>query len=287
LTALVSVIIPAYNRAVVIGAAIESVLNQRLPSTEAKIEIIVVDDGSDDDLVGALRPFREQVRLIRHEKNLGAAAARNTGIISAKCDYLAFLDSDDVWHPNKLATQIAFMRSGDHPVSCTACNLARLERSPIVWPRYKNGFLTRADAVWGCYLSPGTTMVCEPRIFTEIGLFDTSLQRHEDWDWLLRLTAHRDLAFLSEPLASREPSGFGNHRQTLHAIEDIRRKHLSQLPPHLRRCLEAALALEIAAVRYRQRNWLATVAGILNSLWLAPISNAAVSTIVAGRLAQH
>jgi hypothetical protein len=71
----------------------------------------------------------------------------------------------------------------------------------------KTGILTVADAVWGCYLSPGTTMVCEPRIFAEIGLFDTKLQRHEHWDWLLRLTARYDLAYLSEPLAGRESFG--------------------------------------------------------------------------------
>ena len=64
-------------------------------------------------------------------------------------------------------------------------------------------------------------MVCEPRIFADISLFDTNLQRHEDWDWLLRLTARYDLAYLSEPLASREPSVFGDHRQTFDAIESI------------------------------------------------------------------
>src|SRR5258706_8545841 len=108
---------------------------------------------------------------------------------------------------------------------------------------------------WGCYLSPGTTMVCEPRIFAEVGLFDTNLQRHEDWDWLLRLTARYDVAYLPEPLASREPSAFGNHHQTLEAIERMRRKHLLRLPQHLRRRFEAGLALEEAAARYRQRNW--------------------------------
>jgi glycosyltransferase involved in cell wall biosynthesis len=156
---------------------------------------------------------RFDLRCIRHERNAGAAAARKAGIRAAKCDYLAFLDSEDVWLPNKLVREIAFMRSCGHSISCTACKLARPGRSPIVWPRYKDDILTAADAVWKCYLSPGTTMVCEPRIFAEIGLFDTDLQRHEDWAWLLRLTARRDLGYLSEPLARHELWAFGNHHQ--------------------------------------------------------------------------
>jgi len=283
----INVVIPVWNRAHVIGRAIASVVCQDLPAGNWSIQVLVVDDGSTDDLDGTLRRFAAQVSCIRHERNTGAAAARNTGINAAKCDYLAFLDSDDVWLPNKLGRQIAFMQSKGHAVSCTACKLVRPGRSPIVWPRYKNGILTAADAVWGCYLSPGTTMICEPRIFAEIGLFDTNLQRHEDWDWLLRLTARYNLAYLSEPLANREPSAFANHCQTLKAIESIHEKHLSRLRQHLRRRLEAGLALETAAVRYRQHNWGGAASGILKSIWLAPVGNVALGTIVAGRLARH
>ena len=283
----INVVIPVWNRAHVVGRAVASVVGQDLPPGDWSLRVLIVDDGSTDDLAGALRPFGAQAVLIRHERNAGAAAARNTGITAAQCNYLAFLDSDDVWLPGKLATQIAFMQSGGHPVSCTACELVRPGRSAILWPRYTRSVLTLSDAVWGCYLSPGTTMVCEPRVFADIGLFDTTLQRHEDWDWLLRLTARHNVAYLRRPLASREQSAFSKHRQTLDAIDGIRRKHLSDLPPHLQRRLEAALALETAAVRYRERNWRGAVSGILKSLWLAPIGNDAVRTVAAGRLARH
>src|SRR5258708_26119027 len=214
----INVVIPVWNRAHLIGRAIASVVDQDLPAGDWSLQVLVVDDGSTDDLAGALRRFGAQVSCIRHERNAGAAAARNTGIRAAKCDYLAFLDSDDVWLPNKLARQLAFMRSGGHSISCTACKLARPGRSPIVWPRYKDDILTAADAVWGCYLSPGTTMVCEPRIFAEIGLFHTTLQRHYDLDWLRRLTARCDLGYLSQPLASRAPPPLRNHHHTLPPI---------------------------------------------------------------------
>jgi glycosyltransferase involved in cell wall biosynthesis len=101
-----------WNGAHVIGRAIASVVGQDLPAGDWSIQVLVVDDGSTDDLAGALRQFGAQVSCIRHARNAGAAAARNTGIRAAKCDYLAFPDSDDVWLPNKLANQIAFMRSG-------------------------------------------------------------------------------------------------------------------------------------------------------------------------------
>jgi glycosyltransferase involved in cell wall biosynthesis len=283
----INVVIPVWNRAHVIERAIASIVSQELPAADWSVQAIVVDDGSTDNLAGALRRFGAQVTCIRHEHNVGAAAARNTAILAAKGDYLAFLDSDDIWLPNKLTKQIAFMRSNAYPISCTACRLARPGGPSIVWPRYKTGRLTLADIAWGCILSPGTTMICEPRIFAEIGLFDTGLQRHEDWDWLLRLTARYDLAYLAEPLAYREPSAFGNHPQALDAIDKIREKHLSHLPLPVRRSFAAGLAFETAAARYRQGNRGAAASAMLKSIWLAPIGHAALGAIVAGRLARH
>src|SRR5262249_57960073 len=114
------------------------------------------------------------------------------------------------------------------------------------------------------------------------GLSHRGLQGHGYGVGLLGLTAHPSLAFLPEPLAKVERSTFGNHGQTLDAIESIRRKHLSQLPRHLRRRLEAALAMERAAARYRQRDWGRALSAMLKSLWLAPIGNAAIRTVMAG-----
>ena len=104
----VSVVIPAYRCSATIGAAIKSVLAQtRLPD-----EIIVVDDGSPDDLDAALVPFEGRIRLLR-KSNGGAASARNMGIDACTGDFVAFLDSDDLWHPGKLASQLAVFQK--HP----------------------------------------------------------------------------------------------------------------------------------------------------------------------------
>src|SRR5689334_17679721 len=107
---LVSVVIPAFNRAFILPEALDSVLAQ----TWKDFEILVVDDGSTDDSETALRPYVERfgVRFLR-QANQGPAAARNRGIEAARGKYVAFLDSDDLWLPIKLSAQIPRMEA--HP----------------------------------------------------------------------------------------------------------------------------------------------------------------------------
>jgi glycosyltransferase involved in cell wall biosynthesis len=268
----IAVVIPIWNRAHLVDKAIASVLSQDLPGYF--IDVIVVDDGSTDALAEALRPFESRITCIRHEQNKGAAAARNTGIAHAKGDYLAFLDSDDVWLPNKLATQLAFMKQNGSVASCTACYLTRPGGSDVLWPRYKVTTLTHADLVWGCFLSPGTTMICEPRVFDEIGPFDPALQRHEDWDWLLRFTARYDLAYLATPLARREPSPYVNTGQALDVLDKMSAKHLSKLHVRERRHFEAAIAYDTAAAYFREGSRVSALRAMLKFLWLAPTGHA-------------
>src|SRR5262245_24730960 len=97
---LVSVVIPTFNRAHLITGAIESVLAQTLPP----LEIIVVDDGSTDDTPERLAPYLDRIVFLGQE-NRGVSAARNAGIQAARGNLIAFLDSDDVWHPRKIEIQ--------------------------------------------------------------------------------------------------------------------------------------------------------------------------------------
>jgi glycosyltransferase involved in cell wall biosynthesis len=99
----VSVVIPTYNRASLLGRAIKSVLEQ----TYQDFEIIVVDDASTDNTEEVVRNLRDRrIRYLRHEKNRGGSAARNTGIRAAWGQYIAFQDSDDEWLPEKLKKQM-------------------------------------------------------------------------------------------------------------------------------------------------------------------------------------
>ncbi len=110
---LVSVIIPCYNRADIVGNAVHCVLAQ----TFRDWELIIVDDGSVDDIAAAVGAFRNQtrVRLVRHPVNLGEPAARNTGITAASGRFIAFLDSDDEWLPEKLERQVAAIMQTKDP----------------------------------------------------------------------------------------------------------------------------------------------------------------------------
>lgn len=115
---LVSIITPAYNSARFIAETIESVLAQTYPYWE----MVIVDDCSRDDTVSIVKEYQkrdERIRLIELDKNSGSAVARNTAMDHAKGKYLAFLDSDDMWHPRKLERQVAFMVEKDVAFSFT------------------------------------------------------------------------------------------------------------------------------------------------------------------------
>ena len=127
---LISVIIPCYNRAHIIAQAIGSVRGQTLQDWE----LVIVDDGSADDLAGALAPIikvDERIRFVRHACSRGVSAARNTGIEAARGRFIAFLDSDDTWMPSKLERQAAAVLSAPEPenVFCVTKTLVVLSES--------------------------------------------------------------------------------------------------------------------------------------------------------------
>jgi glycosyltransferase involved in cell wall biosynthesis len=279
----ISVVIPIWNRASSVGAAIGSALSQTLPPRFA-LEVIVVDDGSSDQPQEKLACFGDQIRLVRHPTNLGAAAARNSGCEAATGDYIAFLDSDDQWLPGKLASQIAFMRDRDLDISCTAYLLQRPSRI-IVSPRYRTGSLSLSDMVWGCFVSPGSTLLCKTATFRDVGLLDTSLQRLEDWDWLIRLTRTRPLGFLAEPLARIEPSAGAASAVVLAALDRIASKHLPELTGANRRHFRAGYHLQRAAVLVRSDKTRA-VSELALSLLHSPFDHQALNALMHNRFAK-
>lgn len=281
----VSVIIPVWNRAGRIAPAIESVLGQQLPGPDWSVRVLVVDDGSTDDLAGALRRYEPRITLIRHERNLGAAAARNTGIAAACGQYVAFLDSDDTWLPEKLVRQLDFMRTHQFAASCTSFHIMRPNGREITKRTYPTGKIGLEDLVWGCFVSPGSTLICRRDVYGKIGAYDISLLRLEDWDWLLRYAGTHGLGYLNQPLARIQPSPNPNPQAVLAALEQMELKHLASLPASECRRFRAAAEVVRAAAHRRGGNPLAAAVAIGRSLRIVPMSNVALRTVLHNMLA--
>jgi GT2 family glycosyltransferase len=196
----VSVIIPAYNSAATIPRALESVFGQ----TYTEYEVIVVDDGSRDDLSSAVAPFGDRVRLIR-QANAGASAARNTGARHARGDYLAFLDADDFWHIRKLELQVAaFAARPDISYCWTASRRWQVgmpdpSRAPVgaeCETRYSDDFI---DLFARPYLGTAGVMI-QRKCFEELGGFREDLHSAEDVDLWLRAAYGRTIGYINVPL---------------------------------------------------------------------------------------
>ncbi len=196
----VSVIIPTYNRGQRLKKAIDSVLAQ----SHQDFELIVVDDGSDDNTAGLLGNYNSDILYIRQE-NRGPAAARNRGIEKARYNILAFLDSDDWFAENKLATQIKAM--GQKP-SCL------ISHTNEIW--YRNGRILNQkrkhkknsgdifkQSLELCAVGMSTVMM-RREIFERYGLFDEDLPCCEDYDLWLRVSAEQEFLLVEEPLTLKD-----------------------------------------------------------------------------------
>ncbi len=196
----VSVIIPTYNRASFLTGALDSVLGQ----SHTQLELVVVDDGSDDNTEELVRELAtatgREIRFLR-QPNRGPAAARNTGIRAARHDLLAFLDSDDRFAPEKLARQVAAMEENPHYLVCHTGErwVRRGQHLNQKKNHKKTGGFIFPQCLKLCCVGMSTVMV--RRIFFEkIGLFDETLPCCEDYDLWLRASPQLPFLLVDEPL---------------------------------------------------------------------------------------
>lgn len=193
---LVSVILPVFDRAATITRCVDSVRAQ----TVSDWELVAVDDASFDDTATIIAGYHDpRIRILRHEQNRGAAAARNTAMRDARGEFLAWIDSDDEWLPEKLAQQIALLqRTGADACACDYFMVTAGHEHPVRIP---------ASADWRrtlhaeCRLAAGSTLVVRRACLEKVGLLDEALRSHEDWDWCLRLAKHSRLVIAPELLA--------------------------------------------------------------------------------------
>lgn len=203
----VSAIIPTYNRAGRLGQALESVVAQNRPPEE----IIVVDDGSTDETAALVAQRFPSVRYI-YQPRSGVSSARNRGIEAAGGEWLAFLDSDDCWMPDKLARQVDALRS--RPVE-------RIAHTDEIWIRNarrvnpgkrhaKAGGDIYPQCLPLCAISP-SSVIMHRSVFDDVGLFDESLPACEDYDMWLRVCSRYTVRFIAEALVVKH----GGHEDQL------------------------------------------------------------------------
>lgn len=200
----VSVLVPTYNRANVIGRSIDSVLAQ----TFSDYEIIIVDDGSSDNTEDVVRQYvnkmPDRIKYVRLNKNNGAAAARNAGAKQATGYYLAFLDDDDEWHPDKLEIQLRPMLDDDS-VDLTFSCMARYQGEELLyvvnggikWEKIRDNFLQKQ--LFDNYI--GTpSMIIKRRSFLDMGGFNEDLGSMEDWEFAIRAAIRLHIDFVPATL---------------------------------------------------------------------------------------
>ena len=253
----VSVIIPVLNRQDVLRRAVGTVLSQ----TFTDYELIVVDDGSNEPVADVLDGVlgRPNLRIVRHDTNRGAAAARNTGARAAEGQYLAFLDSDDEWHGDKLAQQIAFMRSEpDCRASCTG--FALLSDGKVFDRRLPPAVSDLDEILWGCRISPGSTLMVERSLYETAGPMDETLGRLEDWDWMILAAKHAPIKGLREVLADVHHDRYAHVNETkfvaaAHRMADYARVGRYDLSRAQRMILLSAIHYELSATYYRKQRF--------------------------------
>lgn len=184
MTPRVSVIIPTYNRAQVIGRAIRSVFAQ----TFYDLEIIVVDDCSTDDIAKVVSSYFDgRIRYIRHEHNKGGSAARNTGIRAAAGEFVAFLDSDDEWLPTKLAKQMAvFEKSQCGLVYCGFIYIDESSGKRKEW-LVRLAQDCRQELLVSNFVGTTSVAVVRKSLLKQTGGFDEQMRSCQDWDLYLSL----------------------------------------------------------------------------------------------------
>ena len=208
----ISVIIPTFNRKKTLGRAIQSVSNQSL----SPFEILIIDDGSNDGTKEWVKKSPQDIKYI-YQNNQGVSSARNKGIKYAYGDWIAFLDSDDEWLPNKLYEQVKAIGSNPeikffHTNEIWIRNGVRVNQMK---KHKKYGGYIFEKCLDICRVSPSSVLI-KKEIFDDIGTFDESLRVCEDYDLWLRITSKYPVVFLDIPLIYK----YGGHAGQLSKVND-------------------------------------------------------------------
>lgn len=189
----VSVIIPSYNRAAVLEKSVRSVLAQSF----AALELIVVDDGSTDETKQVVEGIRDPRLRYVSQQNAGACAARNHGVSLARGKYIAFHDSDDLWHKDKLEKQLKVLQETHADIVVCKMNQYRSDGTAVCYPkRIREGFVSSQDDLFGI----GTQTILARREVLETIKFLPEMPRYQDLEWTYRALQKFKLYCMGEVL---------------------------------------------------------------------------------------
>lgn len=225
----VSVVIPTYNRAALIGRAVGSVLAQ----TAGDLELIVVDDGSTDNTAAVVRAVQDpRLIYLPQPQNLGVSAARNIGIRAARGEWVAFLDSDDRWRPQKLQRQLQDLQHSGFAGVAAYCRMCRTDGRHVIEVPQGEGGRHDGAVPWPSLLTDGLwfcqTWLVRREALLACNGFDERMHIWEDWDLLLRLSQRGAIRYLPEVLVESQVSPdslVGRHENRPASLRLLQQKH--------------------------------------------------------------
>jgi glycosyltransferase involved in cell wall biosynthesis len=262
---LVSVIIPAYNAEAWIVETVSSALAQ----TYTPVEIIVVDDTSKDGTLRALESFKRRIRVLQNTTNLGVSGSRNRGIATAAGHYIALLDHDDLWHPEKISRQMdLFQKIPNLGLVYSDANIETQEGNQ--W-RYSQASMPYRGLVFKQLIKENfiacATSVIPQSVLAEVGLFNEKLKILEDHDLFLRIARRFPIDYIDATLATYRihDRNFTRHRDIYHAeriwVQSLYADEVS---------LEGEMALHhlgLGAALIRGRHLLSGTQALSRGLW--------------------
>lgn len=221
----ISVIIPAYNRVATLARAIDSVLAQSYRVDE----IIVVDDGS-TDATSEVAKMYDEVSLLR-QKNMGVSSARNNGVMMAANEWIAFLDSDDTWHPKKIAFQVAHHQKHKETkfIYTDEMWVSGERELPVPKKYHKPETISFEEAMAFCNIATSSVLM-QKKLFDRLGGFDEELEVCEDYDLWLRVLRETKIDLVPQKLTYKH-SGANDQLSTKYGEMD--RFRVKALEKHL------------------------------------------------------
>ena len=235
----VSIVVPTFNRGYCIGSCLESALAQ----TYGEFELIVVDDASSDDTAVRVKSLKDsRVRYLRHDVNRGGAAARNTGIHASTGEFVAFLDSDDVWHPEKVEEQVAALRQLGPAWGLSYTWMSSVDSSGAEVSRTGSTFEGNCSKriLLSNFIASFSNVVVRRSVLLQCGQLDEGFKSCQDWDLYIRVGKQSNFHCLKKCVVSYRHTGTDiyristNHSAVMQGHRRILKKYAADyeaLPP--------------------------------------------------------